>query len=77
MSAAALAHSSPFYQSFSFLEQNQQVPGSPLSPFYGRLSRGINSPNGANSPVAHVPEVGDRVYSGSPLLRQILRGGRV
>ena len=75
MTAATLNQSSPFYQSSPcLLDQNQRVPASPsLSPFYGRLAaRRVLSPS--SSPAAQVPETGDRVFTGSPLLRQILKG---
>lgn len=69
ITAAPLSRSqlSPFHSSLP-AESNQQVPGSPLSPFFGRLARltsHLSSPS-SGSPLAQVPE------SGSPLLRQVL-----
>lgn len=68
---AAVAQFSP-----GFLEQtNQRVPGSPFSSpvsLCGRLATGPQQRgNCTNSPAARVPETA--AYSGSPLLRQILR----
>ena len=74
---------SPYSNSLGFfLEQqrlNQQVPGSPsLSPLATTVHNTLNTlarvPSGS-SPGIGVPEAADnKVYSGSPLLKQILKG---